>query len=54
MMVYRVKVESTSRLYGTPINATFSLSVTDTGTVMHSDTGISDLDPYPSENGIQK
>jgi hypothetical protein len=47
-------VESTSRLYGPAITATFSLSVTDTGTVMHSNTGISDLDPYPSENEIQK
>jgi hypothetical protein len=54
MMIHRVKVESTSGLYGRAIPATFSLSVTGTGTVMHSDTGISDLDPYPSENGIQK
>jgi hypothetical protein len=53
-MIHRVKVKSTSRLYGLAITVTFSLSVTDTGTVMHSDTGISDLDPYPSENGIQK
>ncbi len=45
MMIHRVKVESTSRLYGPAITVTFSLSVTDTGTVMHSDTGISDLDP---------
>jgi hypothetical protein len=53
-MIHIVKVESTSRLYRTANTGTFSLSVTGTETVMHSDTGISDLDPYPSENEIQK